>query len=215
MATKTKPSTNGSTHKHNGQSPPSRLADVLPPLDAVSHGEQVEAKPGTPEAKPQEGRTAAGTFAVGNQFARGNPTARRMAALRSALLNNLTAEKMTTLGDRLYELAIGGDLAAAKLLLTYAIGKAPEAVDADRLDLDEFSIIDAAPTMAQLLRLFLDGADPKDAAEVFKMLHPQGQDKLLGKISDELEDMDLAIELEEPCPMARALLEERKARIGK
>jgi hypothetical protein len=169
MTTATKPGTNGPAHERNGQAPASRQAGVPQQLDAVSHGETGEAQPAAEnKTRPQDGRTAQGTFAPGNKCARGNPTARKMAALRSALLGNLTAQKMAALGDKLYAAALSGDWIAAKLLLTYAVGKAPEAVSADRLDLDEWKLLNAAPTLAQLGRAWLDGISPTSAVEVLK-----------------------------------------------
>jgi hypothetical protein len=202
-----KPSTNGHTDQRNGHTPVNRLAGVLPPLTAVSHGEPVEVGANAaPEAKPPEGRTAAGTFAAGNKCARGNPTARRMAALRSAMLNSLTPEKMAALGDRLYDLSLAGDLAAAKLLLAYAVGKAPEAVDPDRLDLDEFQLLARRPDVDELrdalrkkdagLAAELAASFPEDAEALLVDLFKHLQAKLraargpFADLDDEDDDLD-------------------------
>jgi hypothetical protein len=58
---------------------------------------------------------------------------RRVAALRWALLHCLTAEDLLAVTDRLVQLALAGDVAAAKLLLEYTIGKPPKAVNPDTL----------------------------------------------------------------------------------
>jgi hypothetical protein len=133
-----------------------------------------------------------------------------MAALRAALLECATAERMKALGEKLYATAMGGDWTAAKLLLAYAVGKPREAPDADRLDLDEWKLLDAAPTLAQYLRLSMDGVDPKDAAAVFKKLHPQGEAEFIGKLGAALKEMQ-----EGKGSGRRMLSEERNARIGK
>jgi hypothetical protein len=116
---------------------------------------------------------------------------------------------MKALGERLYAAAVEGDWTAAKLLLAYAVGRAPGAVDADRLDLQEWEIVSRGPTAAQCLRLLLDGVDPKDAAEVFKEAVPQGakgvQSALLAFI-DETKGGGSGM---------RLLIGEREARIGK
>jgi hypothetical protein len=161
-----KPSENGHDHLHNGHAPANRLPDAVQPLNTVSTARDPKA-----EAE-SEGRTAKGTFAAGNTFARGNPNARKMAALRSALLSNLTAEKVTALGDKLFELAMAGDLAALKLLLLYGVGKPPDAVDADRLDLDEWRSIEAAPTITEFIEVVVAGGDPNQAAELLTRLRP-------------------------------------------
>jgi hypothetical protein len=210
IANAPKPGKNGHSHERNGHPSASQLAGS-PPLDAVSTaGEQEAVTKATGGDQPAtEGRTAIGTFAPGNRFARGNPNARKMATLRAALLECATAERMKSLGEKLYELAIAGDLAVAKLLLAYAVGKPGGAVDADRLDLDEWKLLDAAPTMAQYLRLSLDGIDPKDAAEVFKKLHPPGEAAFFGKLKAALKEMQ-----EGGGSGRRMLSEERNARIG-
>jgi hypothetical protein len=206
-----KPGKNGHAHERNGH-PPAACPAGSPPLDAVSTVDLPGAATRPPgDGKPSaEGRTAKGTFAPGNTVARGNPNARRMAALRSALLECLTGERMKALGERLYAAAVGGDWTAAKLLLAYAVGKPREAVDADRLDLDEWKLLDAAPTLAQYLRLSMDGVDPKDAAELFKKLHPQGEAEFTRTLAAALKEMQ-----EGRGSGQRMLSEERNARIGK
>jgi hypothetical protein len=177
-------------------------------------GSDVKAKPAG-EKPATDGRTAKGTFAPGNQFARGNPNARKMAALRAALLEAATVERMKALGEKLYELAMAGDLAAAKLLLVYAIGKAPEAVDADRLDLDEWAIANAAPTVGQFLRAFVDSMRPAEAlaylARAFNGVNDPA--KLLKSLNEEIRTHSGVFD--PPGPLQFKLADERKARIKK
>ena len=75
------------------------------------------------------GRNAAGRFAPGNPGGPGNPYARRVAALRAALLDAVSEEDLRALARSLVEKARGGDVAAAKLLLSYAVGRPPSEVD--------------------------------------------------------------------------------------
>jgi hypothetical protein len=126
-----------------------------------------------------------------------------MAALRAALLDCATVERMKALGETLYEAALEGDWTAAKLLLAYAIGKAPEAVDPDRLDLDEWRILDAAPTLAQVFRAFMDGCPPGETAELYRKLLPHAKDRINEKLQ------------QNPESMTPAVMNERKARVGK
>jgi hypothetical protein len=98
-----------------------------------------------------------------------------MAALRAAMLESMTAERMKTLGERLYAAAMAGNWAAAKLLLAYVIGRPPEAVDADRLDLEEWNILDAAPTPFQICCALLHTCDPNFATEILH--HHRGLEK--------------------------------------
>src|SRR5262249_42545557 len=98
-----------------------------------------------------EGRDAGGRFARGNKGGPGNPHARRVAALRSALLEALTPERMQTLAERLYDRPLAGDTAAAKLLLAYALDRPAPAVDPDRLDLDEWRLRQDCPQLAEVV----------------------------------------------------------------
>ena len=101
-----------------------------PPSPAAANGET-----------PQPGRTANGRFAKGNRCGTGNPFARQVAGLRKALLNAVTEEDMQRLARKLLEQALEGNTAAAKLLLTYVLGKPTEMPDPDRLNLDDYRIL--------------------------------------------------------------------------
>ncbi len=61
----------------------------------------------------------------------GNPFALRLLAVRRALFHSLTENDLRRIVDRLVEKARAGDLAAARLLLAYAIGSPAAAVDPD------------------------------------------------------------------------------------
>jgi hypothetical protein len=114
-------------------------------------------------ADPAAGRTAKGTFAAGNKVGRGNPHARRLAAHREALLSVVTTEKLIALGERMLAAAMGGDWLAAKLLLSYVIGKPAPAVDPDAVDLDEFRRLVGGPSLAATLYAMTQAADPAAA----------------------------------------------------
>ena len=74
----------------------------------------------------------------GNKGGPGNPFARKVAELRKTLVNFVTEDDMKHIAFVLKERAMGGDLAAIKLLFQYVLGKPNETVDPDRLDLDEW-----------------------------------------------------------------------------
>jgi hypothetical protein len=217
MTTAIPPATNGTAHRRNGHLPAPRRGTSPPPLETVSTVGQKDAElaPEAARKPPADGRTAQGTFAKGNTFGRGNPNARRMAALRSALVRCLDEDKLACLGDKLYAAALGGDWAAAKILLAYALGKPGPAADADRLDLDECHILDAAPTLAQMLRAFLHSCDPKDAAELFQAIHPPNTEELRGRLAAGLQQADEAGRQGKPCPLVTQLRAEECARVGK
>jgi hypothetical protein len=81
-----------------------------------------------------EGRDAKGRFAKGNGLGRGNPFARRVAALRSALLEEVDDEKFRRMVRDLVEMALSKDLAAMKLVFQYVLGRPTPMVNPDDLD---------------------------------------------------------------------------------
>ncbi len=80
------------------------------------------------------GRDARGRFARGNGLGRGNPFARRVAALRSALLEEVDEAKFRRMARDLVEMALQKDLAAIKLVFHYVLGRPTPMVNPDDLD---------------------------------------------------------------------------------
>src|SRR5262245_20258454 len=93
-------------------------------------------------AKPRPVRDANGRFVKGNPGGPGNPFARKVAALRKALIHFVTVDDMKHVAFILKEKAMGGDLVAIKLLFQYVLGKPAETIDPDRLDIEEAKIQD-------------------------------------------------------------------------
>ncbi len=96
-----------------------------------------------------EGRDARGRFTAGNRGGPGNPFARRVAHLRSIVLECVTDQDMRDIVNQLVVIARLGDLAAIKLLFQYALGKPAPTVDPDTVDLHELDLLSRAPTPAQ------------------------------------------------------------------
>lgn len=92
----------------------------------------------TPSPNGDNGRDAGGRFAKGNPGGPGNPHARQVAELRSALLSAVSIDDLLAVIKALVQKAQGGDVQATKLLLDRLLG-ASEALDVlIRLDaLDE------------------------------------------------------------------------------
>lgn len=82
-------------------------------------------------------RDNGGRFAPGNAGGPGNPFARQVGRLRATLLNAVTEADLQEIAAALVDRAKGGDLAAAKLLFGYCIGRPSDTVDPDALDVDE------------------------------------------------------------------------------
>ena len=166
------------THTHPNGRIPSPAPDAgLPP--------GADAKPPAADG----GRDPHGRFGKGNAGGPGNPFARRVAALRAALLAAVTDDDLDAVTRELVRQAREGNLAAARLLLSYALGKPAAPVDPDTLDLHEFELFrrlpDPSPEMAaapQRLGLplalkYLRGALPaiSDAQErmMLQQIHAQ------------------------------------------
>jgi len=77
---------------------------------------------------------------------------------------------MKALGARLLDLAMGGDMAAARVLLVYALGKPTAAPDPDWLDVDQWALTAAAPAKAEVLQVLIDAVRPTLAAAVCEAL---------------------------------------------
>jgi hypothetical protein len=104
-----------------------------------------------PGAAATDGRDQAGRFAAGNAYAKGNPFTRAVAARRQALLDAVGPEDVAQVAKKLLALALAGDVAAAKVLLAYVVGKPAQAVHPDRLDLDEVKLLLESPLGTEVL----------------------------------------------------------------
>ena len=73
-----------------------------------------------PSANGPNGRDASGRFALGNSGGPGNPHARLVGVLRSALLRSVTEEDMHAIVTKLVDLAKDGHVPAAREVLPRA-----------------------------------------------------------------------------------------------
>jgi hypothetical protein len=83
---------------------------------------------------PSAYRGSDGRFAKGNPGGPGNPHARQVARLKSALHEALTEEGIAAVARAMLEKAQEGDVAAARLLLEYSIGKPVAGTTASVID---------------------------------------------------------------------------------
>jgi len=129
------------------------------PTDGTPHDHGPTTQPPQgPGANPQAadgGRDEHGRFAAGNRGGPGNPFARQVAALRCALLSAVTAQDIAAVAQALLRQAKEGNLAAARLLLSYTLGKPAAAVDPDTLDAQEWEgyrrVPDPGPEAAAMI----------------------------------------------------------------
>ena len=75
------------------------------------------------------GRRPDGTFAEGNKIGKGNPLAGQIAKLRAALIRAIDARDVAEIMRGVIERAKSGDLAAAKLVLSYCAGEPAKLID--------------------------------------------------------------------------------------
>ena len=109
------------------------------------------AQPLNPEHESiQAEREHNGRFAAGNRGGPGNPFARRVAELRKAFIEAVSYDDLQRICQRLICLAVQGDVAAAKLVLGYVLGKFPEPVNPDTLDQDEVRLYSQNLSMTEL-----------------------------------------------------------------
>jgi hypothetical protein len=190
-----KPSTNG--HGQNGYTKPAgangvnRLAEMFaaPPLEPSA-----TAPSAPPLAPAAEGRdSSSGRFAAGNRYGKGNPHARKMAALREAFLSAATEERMRELGEKLFAAALAGDWQAAKLLLPFVIGRPAEAANPDALDMDEWK---GREKWEAISTDWFRKISFADALRIARALNELGQDG----IERAAPAWDIEIEVEQPAP---------------
>ena len=122
--------------------------------------------------QPKPGRDARGRFAKGNLGGPGNPFARKVAALRSALIATVTEEDMRFIAEQLIVTARLGDLAAIKLLFQYVLGKPAAAVDPDTLDLQELELYRRGPTAREVHEAACERLPADAVVEVLRVEKP-------------------------------------------
>jgi len=80
-----------------------------------------------PSTNESNGRDIHGRFAKGNRGGPGNPHAKQVSLLRSALLKAVSPEDVQQVMSKLIELAKAGDVRAIKEILDRTLGKPLEA----------------------------------------------------------------------------------------
>ncbi|MBT4524785.1 MAG: hypothetical protein HOC21_07685 [Phycisphaerae bacterium] len=83
------------------------------------------------------GRNTNGQFTHGNKYGKGNPYARHVARLRTLLIEAVGDDGLADIVQGMVTAAKGGDVAAAKLLLSYLLGKPVESVEPDYVEIHE------------------------------------------------------------------------------
>jgi hypothetical protein len=119
-----------------------------------------------------QNRDAKGHFTIGNPGGTGNPFARQVAALRQALINSVTPEDIQAVAQALIQRASEGNVQAAKLLFSYAIGKPQPAPEPDRMDADEWDVYrDTVPMKTESAPIVASGV-PEVHLKFARMMRP-------------------------------------------
>jgi hypothetical protein len=153
---------------------------VQKPLNGLKPSPSATVSNGAAETNGHDKKT--GRFAPGNQCGRGNPHARRQAALRAVLFDAVGEDRLRGIATRLATLAENGDMEACKLLFAYLLGKPGAAPDPDRLDLEEWKLADAQPTVHELARALVDNVDARGACDHLRRRQPQDAQQLSERI---------------------------------
>ena len=148
-------------------------------------------------AAPSSDRAAKGQFARGNKGGPGNPFARQVAELRKVFLDAITPDDMRALMRALIERAKNGDVAAAKLVFQYTLGKPAPAVEPDRLELDEHRLRAESAVPRQVWEPMLLNLQAHRVNELADILEPVLERRIL-------DPLEKAVRGEEPTRLSRS-----------
>jgi hypothetical protein len=165
-------------------------AKRVPPLLDGVNGEAKHVPPlldgvnGEAPAKEHPGRDGQGRFTKGNRGGTGNPFHRRMAAFRRAVCQAVSLEDLKIVACVLVSMAKDGDLAAAKLLWLYTIGRPGPAADPDTLDQHEWQLFQQTPTDGEQLQAVIGSMPIELANRLLRIARPaiiRDQERQLGR----------------------------------
>jgi len=107
------------------------------------------------------GRDDLGQFAKGNLGGPGNPFARLVAELRKSAMAAIGREGLNGIFIKMHQLALEGNIAAAKFCTAYMIGKPLPGKDPDRVDVEEWQLMkEEAPIMPEIMTQHPKTPDP-------------------------------------------------------
>jgi hypothetical protein len=143
-----------------------------------------------PETAPKSDRETNGQFAAGNRGGPGNPFARQVAELRQAILDRLTVESAGEIADALIAKAKTGDVAAARLLFQYGLGKPAKAVEPDRVEIEEHHLrMESTVPMTELAQPY-GHVSVERVNDLSDVLRPIVDQQMLSPLAEGLKAMD-------------------------
>jgi hypothetical protein len=124
------------------------------------------------DEKAKADRDLFGRFMAGNPGGPGNPYNRQTALFKKAIQSATTPEEAKALARKIYDMAMEGNLAAAKVYFTYTVGKPDNPIDPDRMDVHEIEIYrDTAPLKTEM-GTFLAAGKAETSLHVVRTLQP-------------------------------------------
>ncbi len=147
-----------------------------------------------PEKTPPKERDAQGRFAAGNSGGPGNPHARHCARMLEIFRNAVSKEALNRIVCKLIEKAEAGDTSAAKILVSYSIGKPLPAPHPDSIDRDEWDHYQEDSMNQRELALVMNGLPTHVGNEIVRVALP---------IMTDVRTRDLAANLLKGCPKPR------------
>src|SRR6202158_54781 len=140
------------------------------------------------QAAEDSGRDTRGRYATGNPGGPGNPFARRVAQLRSILLETVTDEELRIVAGQLMVKAKFGDLAAIKLLFQYVLGKPAATVNPDAVNVEEVELYRRAPEHATMQEILKARVPEELAVDMLRMTLPCIAQQLADATRDAVND---------------------------
>jgi hypothetical protein len=147
-----------------------------------------------PEKEPTKGRDANGKFTAGNSGGPGNPHARHCARMLEIFRNTISEEDFIRVVRKLLEKAEAGDTSAAKILLSYVVGKPLAAPHPDSIDRDEWDHFQNDSMNQKELALVMNGLPTHVGNDMARVALP---------IMTDTRMRDLAKQLLKGCPGAK------------
>jgi hypothetical protein len=157
----------------------------IPENDPSAHHDADRPAKAADGSVPASGRGPNGRFCKGNSGGPGNPFARQVAAMRQEFLKAVTTEDIAGIVRAMIAKAKEGDVAAAKVVLQYTVGKPAQTVDPDRLDEMEWQ--QWQRERAHGAMDVLTGIGAPAACAMARVMIPAVQEKKYAEFEEELE----------------------------
>lgn len=144
------------------------------------------------------GRDNQGRFSPGNAGGPGNPYARQTALMIKAARQAVSLERVTAILEKLGQMAEEGDVAAAKVVLAYVIGKPMPINHPDLLDYEEFQLHKKCMTQPQETHTVLGSVPVEMGNLIVRAALPPLHDQALQVLGDKTQESLPASKKETP-----------------